>query len=179
MRMWGESVGRKEGREAREAIKLTETLAIPSSVTQATPSPSTSDSMPSLTRKPFVPYCNTGVINIFHTPENCLLCARRTDNFRCIGEAILQPCHRLSLSKRPRQDTTTRQVSLFLSLDQSHCPTINTIKFLIESSKFIIQVQFVRREKIYNFIFDRILQLYLSRAVHYEIGTRVYRTQSR
>ena len=99
--------------------------------------------------------------------------------FRCIGEAILQPCHRLSLSKRPRQDTTTRQVSLFLSLDQSHCPTINTIKFLIESSKFIIQVQFVRREKIYNFVFDRILQLYLSRAVHYEIGTRVYRTQSR
>lgn len=34
----------------------------------------------------------------------------------------------------------------------------------------------MRREKIYNFVFDRILQLYLSRAVHYEIGTRVYRT---
>ena len=119
MRMWGESVGRKgtsggleggggRGREAREAIKLTETLATPSSDPAA---PSTSDSMPSLTRKPFVPYCNTGVINIFHTPENCLLCARRTDELSlCIGEAILQACHRLSLSKRRlRQDT--REVS--------------------------------------------------------------------
>lgn len=178
MRMWGESVGRKEGREAREAIKLTETLATPSSVTQATPSPSTSDSMPSLTRKPFVPYCNTGVINIFHTPENCLLCARRTDNF-----SLYRRSNFTAVSPPVAVKTATTRyhhaASLSLSLDQSHCPTINTIKFLIESSKFIIQVQFVRREKIYNFVFDRILQLYLSRAVHYEIGTRVYRTQSR
>lgn len=138
MRMWGESVGQKEreGREAREAIKLTETLATPSSVTQATPSPNLrlyaipySGSPSSLTATP--------ELLIFFTPPKIVSCVLGVPTtFRCIGEAILQPCHRLSLSKRPRQDTHHAARSLSTILPFSHENTTNTIKFLIESSKF-------------------------------------------
>lgn len=150
--------GRGEG-EAREAIKLTETLATPSS-DPATPS--TSDSMPSLTRKPFVPYCNTGVINIFHTPKNCLLCARRTDNFRCIGEAILQACHRLSLSKRLRQDT--RQVSTPLLLPVIVRDYRQTTKFLSEFN--------------YRFSKRRLLFYKVTRRVRFDVDSTVKKLQA-
>lgn len=163
MRMWGESVGQKEreGREAREAIKLTETLATPSSVTQATPSPNLrlyaipySGSPSSLTATP--------ELLIFFTPPKIVSCVLGVPTtFRCIGEAILQPCHRLSLSKRPRQDT---HHAASLSRPFSHSPTrtrptpSNFLSNLVNLPKFIFKVQFLR-EKIYNFVFDLIIYL--------------------